>query len=77
MVVGKIPHKECRFSTDVMYAIENVPNGLFVVLKGRIEQVRLNEFEEDVKYTFSITSNDGKDATTITSAIFDSDTIGR
>ena len=45
MVVGKIPHKECRFSIDVMYAIENVPNGLFVVLKGRIEKVRSIPFE--------------------------------
>ena len=39
MVVGKIPHKECRFSIDVMYAIENVPDGLFVMLKGRVEKV--------------------------------------
>ena len=45
VIVGYIPNKECRFAIDVMYAIENIPNGLLIVLEGRIEKVRPVTFE--------------------------------
>lgn len=45
MIVGEIPDKKNSFAVYVVDAIENIPNGLFVVLKGRIEQICSIAFE--------------------------------
>ena len=45
VVVGKIPHKERCLAINVVNAVENIPNGLLVMLKGRIEKVCSITFE--------------------------------
>ena len=45
VIVGKIPHKKCCLSIDVMNTVKDIPNGLLIVLEGRIEKVRPVTFE--------------------------------